>query len=1155
MNKFIIYIYNKIYKILFIEVDMKKGLLIIVGVFTFIFFLNSFVSAEGYCLGNYISCNNLKGDTCGTVGGCTWYNYGPTPCSTSDDCVAYCSNGKCGCYNDQMCHSGEFCNTTSDVCESGSCSGTGRCSTFDRNQFGCEQYPSYCTWQPGCLVNTDCNSGYYCTGTQYCTGTHLIEFSWDSPALNPVSSDNHQRYAHVSAPFDWTQDIEYYPECNYHTPSGDNWDCGGCSDCGDARSNNVAYVVKDTGDGNGLSWHRRDCVWTNVLGVCFNPRWAGGEEYIGPALKAGGYPCNSLYVGSCSPSPSCQCSSNVGCSVYKRYGTCELSCVTETDSAFCTRLGKTCGSVTALDNCGTSRTVTCGPPGISCGLLVWGTCTFASNKLCVNGVYGSCSTATDPRIANCAGKSCGDDGCGGSCTPGCSTGYTCNSLTGQCLLNCNPETDTAFCTRIGIACGSATANDNCGTSRTVNCGGCDDSNACTTDGCSSGTCIHTPVVCSDDNNACTSNIGCVGGTCQYIPINCNDLNACTTDSCSALSGCSHTTINSCINNDGCCPSQCNIGNDNDCAIRCGDGIKSTGEQCDGSDLSGASTCASHYSSEPGWTGTPTCNLDCTLNYNSPPCIVPPVCTVTSATWNTAEIMEGKSVKLNIQTEHCDNGQAVSFVIKEDNHGAIFNPDRTSKNTPANAFITSNSTTGTWAAEWIDDSVGSETNPPEYYFTATIVGSSPPRSLRSTTPHPELNVTQTLDVVCAGVNYCSNYLTQSNCEKDLCTVGKDEVPSSVTCGGRFNSNTGCFDNTDCGCSWVSGVCKPSWTTESSCGTCGNSIRDFGEECDDGNLINGDGCNATCYFDSYVDPCPIGLTLCSDGTCSLNCEVTDTTVAPCDYDHSCETGEGCTCSDCNGYPDTCEVDLTCNIFDKACCNPSSDGICSPYCAYVDPDCLTGTCGNGVEEKGEECDLGSRNSNIIESGCNSDCTLQDNIVPGLDGCPEGTNLCIDGTCSLNCFATDSGIGGCDIPGTCAQGLVCSAEDQACCNEGVDGFCDEYCAFVDPDCVSISGEGNYVVGTCSYTEIGTDTCEDDHMLTRHLAHSWEWALDNLLHFDPLGKELQCVDIEDTLVCPASVEVPFFGIYEFAIAVVVIGLIYLIYELRKKNDSKKKRK
>lgn len=35
-----------------------------------------------------------------------------------------------------------------------------------------------------------------------------------------------------------------------------------------------------------------------------------------------------------------------------------------------------------------------------------------------------------------------------------------------------------------------------------------------------------------------------------------------------------------------------------------------------------------------------------------------------------------------------------------------------------------------------------------------------------------------------------------------------------------------------------------------GTCGNGIVEDGEQCDDGNLANGDGCNASCYVEPHI-----------------------------------------------------------------------------------------------------------------------------------------------------------------------------------------------------------------------------------------------------------------------------------------------------------------
>ena len=295
--------------------------------------------------------------------------------------------------------------------------------------------------------------------------------------------------------------------------------------------------------------------------------------------------------------------------------------------------------------------------------------------------------------------------------------------------------------------------------------------------------------------------------------------------------------------------------------------------------------------------------------------------------------------------------------------------------------------------------------------------------------------------------------------------------------------------------------------------------------------------------------------------------------CNNDGNCDADEGCTCSDCDGEQDACILGLLCSIFDTGCCTSTSDNECNPYCAFVDPDCGPADCGNGTMELGEECDLGTRND-VTNSGCLADCTLEV-IIPGENGCPEGTTLCSDGTCSLNCYQTDEGVAPCNNDGycdtgegctcsdcdgeedTCESGLLCSLVDQACCNNDEDDFCNEYCAFVDPDCESSggSGKGIFSVGTCMYTETSQDTCEDDGMLTRALSALWTWDPENILHIDPLRKQDSCVYIEDTFSCPASVEVSFFGFYQFIIAIGIVGLIYLIYILRKKNHSKHKRK
>ena len=95
------------------------------------------------------------------------------------------------------------------------------------------------------------------------------------------------------------------------------------------------------------------------------------------------------------------------------------------------------------------------------------------------------------------------------------------------------------------------------------------------------TCDETTESCNVLNNSfcldsvdCTYNEMCIGqggdvNGCSYdyrpVGFACNDKIACTTqDFCNSSRLCAGTTINSCINNDGCCPSGCNTENDNDC---------------------------------------------------------------------------------------------------------------------------------------------------------------------------------------------------------------------------------------------------------------------------------------------------------------------------------------------------------------------------------------------------------------------------------------------------------------------------------------------------------------------------------------------------------------------------------------------------------------
>lgn len=96
-------------------------------------------------------------------------------------------------------------------------------------------------------------------------------------------------------------------------------------------------------------------------------------------------------------------------------------------------------------------------------------------------------------------------------------------------------------------------------------------------------------ICSDDENCnnCPEDCSCkdgetcnVDGKCESVECksdsDCDDNKECTEDICYFAGNpnayCGSKIINKCIDNDGCCPNDCNEESDNDCTAECGNGI-------------------------------------------------------------------------------------------------------------------------------------------------------------------------------------------------------------------------------------------------------------------------------------------------------------------------------------------------------------------------------------------------------------------------------------------------------------------------------------------------------------------------------------------------------------------------------------------------------
>ena len=180
-------------------------------------------------------------------------------------------------------------------------------------------------------------------------------------------------------------------------------------------------------------------------------------------------------------------------------------------------------------------------------------------------------------------------------------------------------------------------------------------------------------------------------------------------------------------------------------------------------------------------------------------------------------------------------------------------------------------------------------------------------------------------------------------------------------------------------------------------CGNGLLDPGEECDDGNKMVGDGCNAICQIEcswscgscGLRGPCVV-FAVCGEGRID--------SPEACD-DGNRVGGDGCA-ADCA----TIEAGWRCPAAGRPCVPTCGDGRivgpetcddgntiagdgCSDVC-LVEPSAAR--CGDGVVEGAEECDEGSANSDAAGARCTTHCKdggyCGDGVVDALEQCDLG-------------------------------------------------------------------------------------------------------------------------------------------------------------------------
>eukprot|EP00961_Rhodomonas_salina_P229577 3102693-Rhodomonas_salina.2 len=213
----------------------------------------------------------------------------------------------------------------------------------------------------------------------------------------------------------------------------------------------------------------------------------------------------------------------------------------------------------------------------------------------------------------------------------------------------------------------------------------------------------------------------------------------------------------------------------------------------------------------------------------------------------------------------------------------------------------------------------------------------------------------------------------------------------------------------------------------------------EECDDGNTVDGDGCNSLCRLEVCGDGVNAYWKECDEGdsntlggptgSCKTDCKLQVCGDADQGSDEECDDGntvhgDGCTAScvvefcgdgiDNNNNTEECDAGSAGNL------DGGADGSCRP-------GCILQTCGDGDVGSDEGCDDGNM---INGDGCSVLCEVEvcgDGIVTEPEECDAGGTDNVDGgadgSCKTTCFLQ-----------TCGDGDVGSDED---CDDGntVDG------------------------------------------------------------------------------------------------------------------------
>jgi len=339
-------------------------------------------------------------------------------------------------------------------------------------------------------------------------------------------------------------------------------------------------------------------------------------------------------------------------------------------------------------------------------------------------------------------------------------------------------------------------------------------------------------------------------------------------------------------------------------------------------------------------------------------------------------------------------------------------------------------------------------------------------------------------------------------------GCDSNCTVTACGnGIVTEGEACDDGADS--AWCDRDC-----TSAECGD-GIVNEAAGEQCEDGNDVDGDGCDTNCTLTACGNGVVTAGESCDDGAASPSCDVDCTPVA-------CGDGVVNPVAPCDdvGATASCDEDCTPAACGDGVVNAAAGEECEDDNSVdgdgCDTNCTLTACGNGVVTMGEECDDAGASAT-----CDVDCTAVvcgDGVVNAAAGeeCEDGNAVDADG-CDSNCTFT-----------RCGNGVVTAGEQ--CDGGGATETCDVDCT------VRVCGDGtrNAVAGeecdrgdavdgdgcdtNCTRTRCGNgivtagEICDDgDASATCDPDCTLPWCGDGT-HNAPAGEE--CDDGGDSATC-----------------------------------------